>query len=84
MAQEAAKIKAFATGRQKAYLHKDRMNQERARSITHILKVADHFRDSEKTGWIHQIKEDILSILPSEEGRFKKQRASMLELISKA
>ncbi len=84
MAKESEALRAYAIARHKAYVMKDRLDQRRAQAIAKILKVADHFRDAKATGWIHQIKSEILAILPSEEGRFSKQRAEILELIRKA
>lgn len=78
----AKRLRAFAIARHKAYLMKDRLNQSRAASVANILRVCDHFQNAMQDGWVKQIKSDILTLLPSEEGKFKNQRAEILNLLN--
>jgi hypothetical protein len=83
MCQEAKTLRSYAIARHKAYVIMDRLDDKRVKAITKILKVTDHFREAKATGWIHQIKSEVLAILPSEEGRFSKQRAEILDLLKR-
>lgn len=80
--QISKKLRAFALARHKAYVINDRLNQPRAKAIAKILRVCDHFQNAMQDGWISQIKNDLLAILPSEEGKFRNQRADILNILN--
>lgn len=78
----AKRLTAFAKSRYKAYSFKNKLDEGRAESVAKILRVCDHFQNAMQNGWVNQIKPDILAILPSEEGKFKNQRADILNLLN--
>lgn len=82
MCQEAKILRNYALGRHKAYVVKNCLDQRRAQAIVKIMKVCDHFKNAKATGWINQIKTEILAILPSEESKFKDQRADIIHLLN--
>lgn len=81
MCKEAKILRAFALSRHRAYVLKDRLTQRRAQAVTKILRVCDHFKDAKATGWISQIRVQLLEILPSEDSKFKSMREDILNIL---
>lgn len=77
----AKKLKSYAIARHHAYVSKDRLDQPKAQAVAHIIRVCDHFKEAKQNGWINQIREDVLKILPSEEGKFQDLRTEILSIM---
>jgi hypothetical protein len=77
----AKKLRSYAIARHHAYVAKDRLDQAKAQAVSHIIRVCDHFKEAKQNGWINQIREDVLKILPSEEGKFRDMRIEILSIM---
>lgn len=78
-------LKKFAKNREKAYSITNTLNAARARAITRIKNVAEHFsQKSERVqlSAVMQLEKEIQILLPDEESRFSKMRADMLNIIT--
>lgn len=80
--KSAKRLKKYATQRQRCYVIKKCMTESRAKAISRIIQVTDHFSNAKVDGWISQIKNEILAILPSEEGKFKNMRQEILNILN--
>jgi hypothetical protein len=54
---------------------------DKAKAVTNIIRVAGFYKDKEVGPWMGQIIRDLLFILPSQYGRYCKQRTQILTLI---
>lgn len=84
MCKEAAILRKYAIARHKAYVIKDKLDMKRAKAVIKIIRVCDHFKNAKATGWISQIKSEVLSILPSEDSKFGSQRKEIITLLNES
>lgn len=83
----SAILRKFAKARERAYGITKTMDGRKARSITNILSKADMVMAKSEQVQLRavvQLESDIMVLLPSEQSRFVKVRADMLELLHKA
>lgn len=72
---------AYAKQRERCYRIKKRFDMEKARAVSNIIRVAEFYKDKEVGPWMGQIIRDMLLLLPSQYGRYRKQRIPILTLI---
>lgn len=83
----SATLKNFAKSREKAYLQYGCFSLARAKAVTRINQVADHFSqcsDQVQLRAVTQVEAEIRTLLPHEDSRFTEIREKMLTLLSQA
>ena len=84
MCKEAEILRKYAIARHKAYVIKDKLDMKRAKAVIKIIRVCDHFKNAKATGWISQIKNEILAILPAEDSKYGNQRQEIIFLLNQS
>jgi hypothetical protein len=83
MKKPAQILIAYARQQRKAFKAFGLWDKQKEKAAQRILEVSQFFLRSEKTGWIHQIRQEVLELLPAEENEPKKElREKILILIN--
>lgn len=60
---------SFAKHRRKAYKAYGQLTQEREKAVAEILRVAQFFLHTGKSGWVNQLQKYIQILMPSSESQ---------------
>lgn len=83
MKRPAQILIAYARRQKKAFQAFGLWDKRKERAAKRILEVSQFFLNTEKTGWVHQIRQEVLELLPAEENEPKKElREQILFLIN--
>lgn len=83
MKTPAQEVIAFVKCQKRAFKEFGLWDDAKEKAGEKVLRVCGFFMKTPKTGWIQQIKEEVLELLPSEENEAKKElRSKILNLFN--
>lgn len=73
---------SFAKQREKAYRFTGQLTGTRAKAVSHIITLANYWKDKDEAAALRQSESEIRAILPNDRSRFKNQREKILTLLN--